>query len=83
MQVEKYPLPEDISRLADEILDALANKGEAWFAIDHTGKLFLCDDSDDALLGAIRGTPGPDTRSEILQYVMDMLVSNVVATAPY
>lgn len=83
MQVERYPSPEDMGRLADDILNALVNRGKASFAIDPTGKLFLCDESDDALLGTIRGTPGTDSRSDILQYIIDKLVSNVVTSAPY
>lgn len=83
MQVKRYPSPEDIASMADDILDTLANQGEASFAIDPTGKMYLCNGSDDMLLGTARGRPGPDSRSNILQYITDRLVANVIETAPY
>ena len=83
MEVERYPSPEDVNRLVDDILDALLNGGDVSFAIDHTGKLFLCDGSYDMLLGTIRGKPGTDSRLAILRYIMNKLTSNVVESAPY
>lgn len=82
MQVQRYPLPEEIASLADTLLDALKEGGEVSFGIDETGRLSV-DDTAGYIIGTIRGPAGPDMRGRIIQYIVDTLAANVVATAPY